>query len=183
MVRADSPEADEWPSRKPSKKKRLSNLQDQVLGQAGGEVVRRAAPGVKRALEKGAKAAVQAAAAAKEAGSTTGVLDAVRAAARKLAAPVGTAAGVGGGTTAVILTAAGLLSYWLTKKLLEIPANRRAERAAKAAAAADAFKAAHREMEAKLKRPLTVSEAQQLGKAFKVELAKLGLSTTDLGGL
>ena len=183
MVRADSSEADDWPSRKPSKSKRLKNVQDAVLGQAGGEAVRRAAPVVRRALAKGAKAALDTAKAGVTAGSTTGVLDAVRAAARKLAAPVGTAAGVGGGTTAVLLAAAGMLSYWVTKKILEIPANRRADRAAKAAAAADAFKAAHRELAEKLKRPLTVSEAQGLGKAFKVELAKLGLSSTDLGGL
>ena len=188
MVRADSSEADEWPSRKPKAGRRFRNAQDAVLGSAGGEFVRRAALPVRRALGKavapiasGTLAAVRAARAGltKVPGGSTDALAAIRAAAGK----VGATGALGAGATGVVLAAAGLLSYWITKKLLEIPERRRQERAAKAAAAADAFRESHREMAKKLGRPLTIGEAQSLGVAFKAELKKLGLSSTDLGGL
>ena len=100
--------------------------------------------------------------------------------------PVKALAGAGAvsaGATGAALAAAGILSYWVTKKILEIPANRRAARSAKAAAAADAYRQARLDLAARQGKPLSQAQLVELATAFKAELAKLGLTTKDLGGL
>jgi hypothetical protein len=135
-----------------------------------------------KAVAAGAKTAIQQLRElAKTPGATSKALSELRALAAKPVSSLGGAAAMFG--TYGLAAAVGVLTYYLTSKILAIPAERRAMKSAKAAAAADAFRLAHQDLAAKLGRPLTIPEAKALSTQFRAELAKLGLSTTDLSGL
>lgn len=89
----------------------------------------------------------------------------------------------GASTTAGIVLAAGLLSYYVTTRILEARKARRMKRAEEAALAADGYVLARREAEARLKRPLNAYEQRILADKFKQQLAALGLSTTTMNKL
>ena len=89
----------------------------------------------------------------------------------------------GASTTAGIVLAAGLLSYYVTTRILEARKARRMKRAEEAALAADGYVLARRETEARLKRPLNAYEQRILADKFKQQLAALGLSTSTMNKL
>jgi hypothetical protein len=91
------------------------------------------------------------------------------------------AAGFAGTLGAVAL--AGIASYAITTKILNIRKKRRMDRAELAAAAADAYRAARLRAEEEKGAPLTRGEQLTLATEFKSQLEALGLSTTNLKGL
>lgn len=191
MVPAESVEADEWPTRKPRAEKRFKAAQDAVLGGAGGEVVRAVFPALRKkaglavAAGKGVAGVAEGAIGElRRIASTPGAPSAALKALRELASsPVGKAGAAILFGEIGLAAAVGTLTYLLAAKILALPAERRALKSAKAAAAADAFRVSHVELAKKLGRPLTIPEVKALSTAFRGELAKLGLSTTDLSGL
>lgn len=94
-----------------------------------------------------------------------------------------TVAGAGAAKIAGVALA-GLAAYWVTSKILEARQLKRTKRAELAAAAADGYRQARLEAQ-RLNKGKALSTAQhlELSNAFKAELKKLGLSTTDLGKL
>lgn len=82
------------------------------------------------------------------------------------------AAGFAGTLGAVAL--AGIASYAITTKILNVAKARRLARAEQAALAADAYRAARVEAEAKAGRPLTAAEQRILAAEFKAALAAIG---------
>lgn len=94
-----------------------------------------------------------------------------------------TVAGAGAAKIAGVALA-GIAAYWITSKILEARKQKRTTRAELAAAAADAYRLARQEAQRLNKnKPLTTAQHLELSNAFKAELKKLGLSTTDLGKL
>lgn len=103
-----------------------------------------------------------------------------------LKSPVGAIAGAGIGTaatSALAVAAAGLLSYYVTSQIIAARKAKRMKRAEEAAIAADGYRQARLDLERQQGRPLTAAEQRILAFNFQQQLAALGLSTTDLGGL
>lgn len=93
----------------------------------------------------------------------------------------GTKAEIAG--TMGVIAMAGVLSYYITKYVLEAPDRKRATLQANAARAADAYRLARQKIASDQGRPLTATQQKQLGNLFKQKLQELGLSTNDLSKL
>lgn len=102
--------------------------------------------------------------------------------AAKRALPALTKAPLGAGAIGLAI-AAGLAAYGLTTYAIAKLKQRKEGRAELAHQLAMAYRAARVKAEERKEAPLTAPELQQLATQFKNELAKLGLKTSDLGGL
>lgn len=132
-----------------------------------------------KAVDKAATAAGNRAARSAEA-----ALKKYGAARKSGAGAIGTTVAAAGGKAIAGVALAGIAAYWVTSKILEARQQRRTKRADLAAAAADGYRMARLEAQRLNKgRPLTTAQHLELANAFKAELKKLGLSTTDLGKL
>jgi len=78
---------------------------------------------------------------------------------------------------------AALASYYITRAILKRRARTREERAQNAFEAAKAYRLMRVAAEEKQGYPLNPTQLKMAAEAFKQELAKLGLETTDLGKL
>lgn len=97
---------------------------------------------------------------------------------------VGTAAAAIGAKGLAGVALAGIAAYWVTSKILEARKAKRTTRAELAAAASDGYRLARQEaVRANKGKALTTAQHLELANAYKAELRKLGLSTTDLGKL
>lgn len=104
-------------------------------------------------------------------------------AARK-AGKVGTSLGAASAGQLGAVALAGLASYYITTKVLQYFRQKKLDRAAAAAAAADAYRLARTDAVRQQRgKPLTATQHAQLAAAFKNELRKLGLDTSNLKGL
>lgn len=82
------------------------------------------------------------------------------------------------------IAAAGLISYYVTKRILDARRERRVSRAAAAALAADGYRAARlAAQESNGGRPLTPKQFAVLRDEFHAQLGELGLTTDNLKGL
>jgi hypothetical protein len=115
----------------------------------------------------------------------------LQAAGKKVLAKVGgigirqLAAG-GAGVAGATLTAAaiaGVAAYYLTRYVLGRTDRLRATLQENAARASEAYRAARLQIEEDQGRSLTKSQQAQLGRAFQMNLQKLGLSKNDLSKL
>jgi len=82
-----------------------------------------------------------------------------------------------------LIALAGISSYAITTKILNVRRERRIARSESAALAADAYRFARNTAEAEQGSPLSAEQQKVLAASFKAQLAELGLSTTNLGGL
>lgn len=98
----------------------------------------------------------------------------------KIVGAVGARAAAG---TAGAVLGAGLLSYYVTSKIIEARKRKRMKRAEEAGIAADGYREARRALEQQQGRPLNAEQQRILAYNFKQQLEALGLSTSDLGGL
>lgn len=153
-VRADSPEASEWPSRKPSValKKLQTRARSEII-RTGAEIGKTVVP---LAIGLGARKTVAAG-------------RAVVSGARAAKAALGAAATVGAGTAAAVAGAfavgyaigTGLLKLWQYMQ----PEERDYRKAL-------AFRHARDEWQAKYGRPMTADEVRAMGQAFKQSLSR-----------
>lgn len=81
------------------------------------------------------------------------------------------------------VAAAGLLAYYVTKRIIENRAIAKATRAEKAFAISQAYREARVEAERLNRGPLTPRQHADFRDLFKAQLAELGLSTDNLKGL
>lgn len=153
-VRADSPEATEWPSRKPSQAlRKLQTRARSELIRTGAEIGKTAIP---LAVGLGARRAAQAGRAV-----VTG--------ARAAKAALGAAATVGAGTAAAV-AAAFAVGYAIGTGLVKLweylqPEERDYRKAL-------AFRHARDQWQAKYGRPMTAEEVRAMGQAFKQSLSR-----------
>lgn len=105
-------------------------------------------------------------------------------AAARTAGKAGTAVGAASAGQLAAVALAGIASYYITSKVLQYFRQKKLDRAAAAAAAADAYRLARLDAVRQQRgRPLTAAQHAQLAAAFKSELRKLGLDTSNLKGL
>lgn len=78
---------------------------------------------------------------------------------------------------------AGLLSYYITKGIIDYRRSTKEARAQNAFEMAKAYRRTRIDIETRQKRPMTPNQHQQLAAVFQAELAKLGLSSRDLSKL
>jgi hypothetical protein len=132
----------------------------------------------RRAIRRGVGRAVRAVGALR--GKTvrgTAVRAAVRAGAGRAGARL--ALGYLGGAAAV----AGVAAYYITRAIINRRARTREERAENAFQIAKAYRLMRADLAKRQGFPLTTEQLQLAAQTFKTELAKLGLTTTDLGRL
>jgi len=97
--------------------------------------------------------------------------------------PVSALVAKGGARLLGVVALAGIASYAITTKIINVRKKRRLDRAALAAAAADAYRLARLEAASQQGAPLSAEQQRQLAAEFKSQLSDLGLSTTSLKGL
>lgn len=136
-----------------------------------GTLVAGAAAAKSRSLLKAGRRTLQQVAGPRSGGTTVGALKTILRSPVSKVASAG-AAGFAGTLGAVAL--AGIASYAITTKILNVAAARRASRSEQAALAADAYRAARVEAEAKAGRPLSAAEQRVLAAEFKAALAAIG---------
>lgn len=132
----------------------------QAVTAARGALTRIAGPGVKGTIPAAAKAIL-----------------------KSPVSKVASAGAAGFSATLSAVALAGIASFAITTYIINARKKRRMDRAATAAAAADAYRAARLQAEAQKGAPLSTLEHQILAREFKQQLADIGLETTNLKGL